>query len=117
MSSHCASPEVAKRRSERLMLEIPIVVHGQSSTGESFHEHTSTRVVNAHGALIGLSTPVQLEQVVTVEHAASESKLESRVVFSGGSKDGKTNVGIEFLTPDPDFWNVDFPPVSWRPED
>ena len=114
MSTQYESPEAAKRRSERLALEIPIAVHGTNTAKEGFTEWTNSMVVNAHGGLIALAAPVAVEQVVTLEHAASGEKAEARVVFVGSTKNGKTSVGVEFLTPAPDFWSVEFPPDNWK---
>jgi len=117
MSTHFASPEAAKRRSERLLLQIPVVVYGKSTAHEPFRERTHTLVVNAHGALIAMATPVAMQQVVALENVATGTERETRVVFFGGKKDGVTSIGVEFIAPDPGFWNIQFPPVSWRPED
>ncbi len=114
MSTHFASPEAARRRSERLLLQIPVVVCGKTGAQEPFRERTRTLVVNAHGALIAMATPVAMQQVVAVENVATGTGRESRVVFFGGKKDGMTSVGVEFVAPDPDFWNIEFTPVNWR---
>lgn len=114
MSTHFASPEAARRRSERLLLNIPVVVYSKAGSHELFHERTHTLVVNAHGALIAMATPVVMQQLVAVANIATGAERESRVVFSGGRKDGMTSVGVEFVVPDPDFWNIAFTPVNWR---
>jgi len=38
---------------------------------------------------------------------------ESRVVFVGGNAERGQRVGVEFLTPAPRFWGVEFPPPDW----
>lgn len=116
MSSHATSPESARRRSERLLLQIPVLVYGKRENEEAFRERTHTLVINAHGALLTMTTPVALRQVIGLENVATGAERESAVVFVGERKDGHTHVGVEFLAPDPAFWNIKFPPVSWNPE-
>lgn len=115
MSSHCVSPEAAKRRSERLLLQIPVVVRGKTGAREPFQEQTRTLVINAHGALLAMATPVVLRQMVAVENVATGAERESCVVFLGDRKNGQAHVGVEFVAADPDFWNIEFPPSSWKP--
>lgn len=116
MSSHATSPESARRRSERLLLQIPVLVYGKNAQEEPFRERTHTLVINAHGALLTMSTPVALRQVVGLENVCTGAERDSAVVFIGPRKDGYAHVGVEFLVPDATFWNIEFPPVSWNPE-
>ena len=116
MSSHATSPESARRRSERLLLQIHVMVYGKGESEEAFRERTHTLVINAHGALLTMTTPVALRQVIGVENAGTGAERDSAVVFIGPRKDGYAHVGVEFLAPDPAFWNIKFTPVSWNPE-
>ena len=117
MSSHATSPEAARRRSERLLLQIPVLVYGKNANGEPFRERTHTLVINAHGALLTMTTPVELRQVIGMENIGTAAERDSAVVFIGPRKDGYAHVGVEFLAPDATFWNIEFPPVSWVQED
>ena len=47
----------------RVLLSVPILITGKSSKQEEFAEQTRTLVVNAHGALISLATPVVAGQI------------------------------------------------------
>lgn len=116
VSSHATSPESARRRSERLLLQIPVLVYGRNAQEEAFRELTHTLVINAHGALLTMSTPISLRQVVGLENVGTGAERHSAVVFIGPRKDGYAHVGVEFLAPDATFWNIKFPPVSWNPE-
>ena len=103
-----------RRRSQRLILNVPIVVSGESSTGH-FSEETQTLVVNAHGALIRLATPISPEQRLTLKHRASGEEEACRVVYVESSPKGKAKLGVEFVRPAPHFWHVAFPPEDWTP--
>lgn len=116
-STHTEKPawtkDIGRRRSMRVLLSVPIVVSGKDKEGKDFSEDTRTLVVNAHGALISLTTPVVAGQQITVANKATRSSLECRVVYLGNSQDNKTQMGIEFIKASSTFWQIDFPPDDW----
>jgi hypothetical protein len=105
--------DIGRRRSMRVLLSVPILVSGIGSDGRQFKEDARTLVVNAHGALIALSTAVATEQLITVVNKTTQRSLECRVVYLGRAQSGNTQMGIEFLEPSPSFWQIDFPPDDW----
>lgn len=105
--------EASRRRSMRVLLSVPIRVMGKTASNEDFVEQTRTLVVNAHGALISLQTPVASNQRVTVENKATNQSRECRVAHVGTQAAGKIQVGIEFVKPSGSFWQIDFPPDDW----
>jgi hypothetical protein len=90
--------ETGRRRSMRVLLSVPVVLSGIGTDGKKFEEETRTLVVNAHGALIAIITPLRADQ---------------RVVYTGNVQAGKTQMGLEFVKPAPTFWQIDFPPDDW----
>ncbi|HUJ31716.1 MAG TPA: PilZ domain-containing protein [Candidatus Acidoferrum sp.] len=102
-----------RRRSMRVLLSVPIFVSGKNASGQDFQEETRTLVVNAHGALISLATPVVADQRVTLANKATAQSLQCRVVYLGTAQAGKVQMGIEFERPSPSFWQIDFPPDDW----
>jgi hypothetical protein len=97
----------------RVLLSVPILITGISPKKEEFAEETRTLVVNAHGALISLTTPVAAGQIVIVSNKATQQSHECRIVYLGNAQAGKTQMGIEFIKPAPTFWQIDFPPDDW----
>jgi hypothetical protein len=106
-------PDPGRRRSMRVLLSVPIYVSGKSTAGKDFEEETRTLVVNAHGALISLATPVAAGQNVSVANRATQQEQNCRVVYLGTVQGGKTQMGLEFLKASPTFWQIDFPPDDW----
>jgi hypothetical protein len=102
-----------RRRSMRVLLSVPIQVRGKNAQSQDFTEETRTLVVNAHGALISLSAQVVVDQKVFVSNSATHQTQECRVVYFGNMQAGKAQMGVEFLTPSPAFWQIDFPPEDW----
>ena len=105
--------DTGRRRSMRVLLSVAITVKGKSTKNEEFSEETRTLVVNAHGALIALTTPVVAGQQISIVNKATRASLDCRVVYLGNAQAGKTQMGIEFISPAPTFWQIDFPPDDW----
>ena len=102
-----------RRRSMRVLLSVPIHVSGKTVENKDFQEETRTLVVNAHGALISLGAKVAAGQTIKVANRATHYTMDCRVVYLGNSQGGKTQMGVEFATPSPRFWQIDFPPDDW----
>jgi PilZ domain len=104
-----------RRRSQRVLLRIPIQVIARGPDNVHVSESTYTVVVSAHGALIYLNLPVALGQVIVVKNPETGDEQAGRVAFRNTRADGKTEVGLEFVQPAPHFWRVSFPPSDWAP--
>jgi hypothetical protein len=107
-----SGPDTSRRRSQRVMVSLPITISGKIGQA-AFTEETRTTVINAHGALIALKAKVWKDQTVSLKSRTSSDELECRVIWVGPTADGKTQCGIEFIKPAPKFWGVSFPPVDW----
>jgi hypothetical protein len=105
--------EQKKRRSARVLLSVPVLVKGTLPNGTAFEEEARTLVVNAHGALLALNSPLRGGQALTLTHKLTRQSLECRTVYVGNPQGGKAQVGIEFVKSAPGFWQIDFPPEDW----
>ncbi len=97
----------------RVLLSVPITVAGKMDDGKDFREETLTLVVNAHGALISLNARVKPGQKITIANSVTQQSQECRIAYLGNSQGGKTQMGVEFVSPSPAFWHIDFPPDDW----
>lgn len=102
-----------QRRSQRLALSIPVVVHRASKGDPPFYEGTHTLVVSAHGALLALAANVAPEQRLVLQNVMSGEEEECRVVFIERKPAGPAQVAVEFQRPAPGFWHIAFPPPDW----
>jgi diguanylate cyclase (GGDEF)-like protein len=93
-----------RRRSVRRVLDVPLVISGESSQQEPFREQTFTLSVSAHGALVVLAASVTLGQKLLLRNPASDKETEARVVRFGSPYGGLAQVGLEFARPALDFW-------------
>ncbi len=104
-----------RRRSQRVLMKIPVRVSGQTPSAEpSEEEETYTLAVSAHGALLAFSAPVYRGQRLTLSNPQTKAELECVVVHID-KLDQEIHVGVEFLLPNPTFWRVAFPPKDWTP--
>ena len=105
--------ELGQRRSERVLLDVPVIVCGESIDQLAFEEETFTVTVNAHGALLMLASPVGLGQHVRLINQSSHEERDARVSFRGADHAGLSQVAVEFAKPCPGFWPVNPTPSSW----
>lgn len=96
-----------------MLLSVPVIASGKTSDKKDFTEETRTLVVNAHGALISLGARVAKDQKITIQHKATQETLDCRVVYVGNAQGAKPQMGLEFVSPSPSFWRIDFPPDDW----
>lgn len=99
---------VSSRRSPRIFHKMRLRAHGRSHDGKKFREVCETVVVNAHGGLLKFNNEVDNGEMVVLENPITQEELECRVVFVGDAGSNGQRIGIEFLTPAPHFWGIDF---------
>ena len=105
-----------RRRSERVMLRMSIVVVTETAQHEQQREETFTLVVNAHGGLLQLQMEVLAGQPIRLINPRSKMESRARVVRVENPPGGYTAVAFEFDEPMPKFWPVEFPPPDWAPK-
>ena len=105
--------ERSRRRSCRVLVQVPVQVTADADVQGSFEEDTQTLVVNAHGALILLANPVRTGQTLRLKNKASKDEELCKVVYLGPAQNSRIQVGVEFTSPSPHFWHIAFPPEDW----
>ncbi len=104
-----------ERRSSRVFTRIRVKLAGKNQQGRRFREATETIVVNAHGGLLYLAQDLELGSILVLTNPFTQDELECRVVYLGDDCDKGRRIGIEFLTPSPRFWGVEFAQPDWIP--
>jgi len=101
-----------KRRSDRVMLTIPLEVRGTDSQGAQFKDEARTITLNRHGARIQIARPLRSGQNIVVANLAGRREAEFRVVgpVSPITEQGG-EWGIECLDPKENIWGIQFPPT------
>ena len=100
------------RRSDRVPVELPIVVSGTDAMGEGFLEQTVTVMVGRHGAKIALLRMLVPDQEINIRCLKTVVESDARVVGQIGSAGEKHFYGVELLDLDVSLWGIDFPEPS-----
>ena len=104
-----------RRRTLRVAMALPIVVHGQNDAGEKFCVRATTRSINKQGALLTMDALVEPGQPLLVVNENTSRSTEARVAHVRRERDGKLFVGLEFVNPEVNFWMMTFPQPGARP--
>ncbi len=110
------SNAVARRRSQRVLMQVSVRLHGIDTQGKPFDEEADTLAINAHGALVLLQARVTSGSLLTLRNNTTKEEQECSVVFLGPVRGNKAEIGLEFSARRPQFWRVAFPPEDWSPK-
>jgi hypothetical protein len=100
--------QTGSRRSQRLFHKMRLQALGRSHAGRKFREICETLVVSAHGGLLILKHEVNNGEMLVLVNPETQEEQECRIVYLGESASRGMRVGVEFLTPAPHFWGIDF---------
>ena len=103
------------RRSGRVFHKMRLKAEGRGHDGRKFRESCETVVVNAHGGLLMLKHEIDNDQILVLTNPLTQEEQECRVVYQGEPGDRGQRIGVEFLTPAPRFWGVEFAVESTEP--
>src|SRR6202044_1577654 len=91
----------------------PVQAKGKNLQGRKFRAKSLTIVINAHGGLLYLDEELELGADLVLINPATEEEQESRMGVLGGTSEKGTRVGVEFPSPSPHFWGVEFAQQDW----
>ena len=104
-----------RRRTVRVTLTVGLTVRWQTETGEKFLVKTNSQSVSREGGLFPMEEPVVVGQALHVVNENSGKSMECKITTIRKARDGKTYVGVEFASPDANFWHMRFPIPGTRP--
>ena len=96
------------RRSGRVFHKMRVQAQGRAHDKKKFKETCETGGGNAHGGLLLLKHEVKNGEMLVITNQETQEELECRIVYLGEPGDKGQRVGVEFLTPAPRFWGVEF---------
>ncbi len=101
---------VEQRRSQRVLLGIPVEVVWTRQDGVRVIEHAQTEIVNRHGALLHVETPIPIATQVKLLRPRQGLSTPARVVAKYPSQqDGLSRLAVELAVPSEKFWGLSFP--------
>jgi hypothetical protein len=95
-----------RRRAQRVLLRMPIIVHIAGKPSLNAYTHT----VSQNGAMILVPEPLAEGAKVSIENPKTQNTVDARVVRPPQITSEGSLLPVEFLTASPHFWNVFFPP-------
>ncbi|HEY4980306.1 MAG TPA: PilZ domain-containing protein [Candidatus Acidoferrum sp.] len=102
-----------RRRSERVMLRMSVIVLAEDEDRHQVQEKGFTQVVNAHGGLLQLKTHLHVGQSFLLTNPKNAMEISCRVVRIEESGMEFYNIAFEFDRPAANFWPIVFPPADW----
>lgn len=102
-----------RRRSERVILRIAVVVLAEDEDRKQLQEAAETQVVNAHGGLLKMRSHLHVGQSFLLNNPRNNTEMSCRVVRVEEQGMEFYNIAFEFDRPSPNFWPVVFPPADW----
>jgi hypothetical protein len=70
--------------------------------------------VNIHGAMVVSPRPLDADTKVEVVNDLTAQKIDSRVTRAPRETSGGYLIPLEFTSPLPNFWQISFPPTTWK---
>ena len=108
------SNPVDRRRSERVMLRMRLLVIAEDTERKRQEIEGLTQVVNAHGGLMKFPLYLHVGQPLQLINPQNKVEQSSRVVRVEDTAAGDYSIAFEFDKPNPKFWPVVFPPEDWN---
>ena len=108
-----ADQERNRRRSERVMLRMKVVVSAEDEQRKQVQEEAETQVVNAHGGLLKMKLHLHDGQSFLLKNPRSGAEETCRVVRTEDRGLDFYHMAFEFARPAPTFWPIVFPPADW----
>lgn len=105
-----AAPFSERRRSERVLLRVPVRIYGKSKEGRRLEEDAEAVIVSRHGALLRSTSAFQTGTTVDLLNKFSQKQMPFRVIWcSDLAASGRWDVGVESDNAAGDFWGIHFP--------
>ena len=111
-----APPTLDRRRGQRVLLRVRASIH-VALKGQPETFSVATLSVNPHGAMVLMDRNLAPDTRLVLEHAATKERVACKVVRSAQKMPEVFHVPLEFDSPAPDFWKIDFPSPDWRPNE
>ncbi len=103
----------SKRRSERVLLTLPLRAQGTAPDGRPFECSARTVNVNRYGAQVRIPFPLYSGQEIQVANIASSREASFRVVGPvAPNADKGGDYGVECLEDRANIWQIEFPQLE-----
>lgn len=102
-----------KRRSDRVLIRVPVQVKAVAHDGQEVAEDAETAVVSRFGALIRIPSLLKMGSTLRLTNHYSQLTETFKVVWLAEEQtDGRWDTGVEAQSPQEDFWGIRFPTAA-----
>lgn len=98
-----------RRRSQRVLLQIAVLIGVDMPGGKRGQTQAFTLSVNAHGGLLESALRLDAGQQITLINPRTKKEVGGRVVRVEGSSESSFTIAFEFALPTPQFWPINLP--------
>ena len=109
-------PGEERRRSQRVIIRFPVTLEVMIS-GEKIIVPGHTVAVNIHGAMVLCSRPFDTETNLEMVNNRTQQRARARVTRTPRESAEGYLIPVEFIASSPGFWQISFPPATWKPSD
>src|SRR5262249_38114644 len=102
-----------RRRSQRVLLQIAVLIKTEARDGTRVRTLAFTQVVNAHGGLLDAPFQMTAGQKITLVSPQTRNEAAGHIVRVDKPSEGQFPTAFEFDERSPHFWPISFPPADW----
>src|SRR6202521_4986976 len=108
-TANSSAARVEHRRSKRFHVSVTAEVKWHGPGGARITEKAHAEEVNAHGALLRMSTYPNMGDIIELTNVVSAESVEGRVLaMRGSTADVPQGIVIELFVPTETFWGMNF---------
>jgi len=115
VTGNASLTEQERRRTQRVLLRVRASIH-VAVQGHLATIDAATLSVNPHGAVVVMNQSLPADTQVVLEHSGTRERIACKVARPPRQMAEGYHVPLEFDSPAPGFWKIDFPPSDWRPD-
>jgi hypothetical protein len=106
-------PDFNQRRSDRVLITLPVSVSGTDGTGTSFSEDATTVTVSQNGGAIAVKAALVPGQEIVIRRNRPRVPRIAECLVAGkvGEQPGLQVFSVAFRRPEVGFWDIYFPPL------
>jgi hypothetical protein len=109
-------PGEERRRSQRVVIRVPIILEITKS-GQKLRVSASTVAVNIHGAMVLCERVFDAGTRLVIRNDRTQESAGARVTRTPRESSEGYLIPLEFDKPLPMFWQISFPPETWKATD
>ena len=91
---------------------IHVALQGKATTLDA-----ATLSVTPQGAVVVMKQNLPAETRLVLEHGGTKQRVDCKVARPSRETAEGFHIPLEFDSPAPGFWKINFPPSDWRPDD